>query len=124
MPNRIEHLKKAKHNEDFYSSFNIDETLYRDWVVAGIFYAALHFIDAYYSAENKHFFAHGMRDEWIKNDWRLSKIYFNYRDLKEYRQKASYKIYEFSTQEIKNDILPHLESIKKFLYSLKPSVFA
>lgn len=123
MPDRIAHLKKAQHNEKFYQSFDIEKTPYKDWVVVGIFYSALHFIDAYFSLQNKHPFAHGMRDEWVKDDLRLSQIWPDYRELKEYRQKASYKIHDFSSREIKNDILPLLGSIKDFLQKICPSLF-
>lgn len=118
MPNRDAHLKKAEHNEGFYSSFDIDKTLYKDWIVVGIFYSALHLIEAHFAIENKHPFAHGMRDEWIKSDWRLSKIWPDYRDLKEYRQKASYKNYSFNSREIRTYVLPLLDSIKNFLKAL------
>ena len=118
MPDRIAHLKKAQHNENFYLSFDVEKTPYKDWVVVGVFYTALHFIDSYFALNNKHPFAHGMRDDWVRNDWRLSKIWLDYRDLKEYRQKASYKVYEFSVQEIKNDIFPLLDSIKNYLQKL------
>ena len=120
MPNRTEHLAKAKHNEDFYLSFDIDSTLYKDWVVVGVFYTAVHFIDAHFALLNKHPFAHSMRDEWVKNDWRLSKIWPDYRDLKEFRQKASYKTYNFTSQEIKDEVLPLLATIKHFLQGLPP----
>lgn len=118
MPNRIAHLKKAQHNESFYLSFDVEKTPYKDWIVAGVFYTALHFIDSYFALKNRHPFAHGMRDDWVRDDWRLSKIWLDYRDLKEYRQKASYKVYEFSVQEIKNDIFPLLDSIKDYLQKL------
>lgn len=120
MPSRNEHLGKAKHNENFYLSCDIDKTLYKDWVVAGVFYTALHLIDAHFALSNKHPFAHGMRDDWVRNDLRLSKIWMDYRDLKEFRQKASYKIYNFTSQEIKDEVFPLLDSIKKFLQELPP----
>ncbi len=120
MPNRIAHLKKAQHNEKFYLSFDIEKTPYKDWIVVGVFYTALHFIDSYFALSNKHPFAHGMRDDWVRDDWRLSQIWPDYRDLKEYRQKASYKVYEFNSQEIKNDVLPLLNSIKSYLQKLTP----
>lgn len=122
MPNISDHLKKAKHNEDFYSSFDITKTDYKDWTVVGIFYTALHLVDAYFAQKNVHPFAHGMRDEWVKKDWKLIKIYPDYRDLKEYRQKASYKIYDFKSEEVKNDVIPLLDSIKTFLKNLTPPI--
>jgi hypothetical protein len=118
----IQHIAKARHNEQFYKSLDIDRTMFKDWVVVGIFYTALHFIDAYFSLRDKHPFAHGLRDDWVKNDWKLSAIYPDYRDLKEYRSKASYKFYDFSSQQIKNEVIPLLGSIKEFLRKAEPKL--
>lgn len=123
MPGRTEHIKKAKHNESFYSSLEIDTTPYRDWVVSGVFYTALHLIDAYLATKDVHPFSHGMRDDWVKKNRELEKIWLDYRDLKEFRMKASYKIYEFRSEEIKQDVLPLLSSIRKGLRELSPSLF-
>lgn len=123
MPDQNEHIKKSKHNESFYSSLEIDKTPYKDWIVSGIFYTALHLIDAYLATKNIHPFSHGMRDDWVKKNRELDQIWLDYRDLKEFRMKASYKIYEFSTEEVKQDVLPLLSSIRKGLGSLAPSLF-
>lgn len=123
MPNQDEHIKKAKHNESFYLSLEIDKTPYKDWVVTGIFYTALHLIDAYLAAKNIHSFSHGMRDDWVKKNRELDQIWLDYRDLKEFRMKASYKIYEFSSEEVKQDVLPLLSSIRNGLRNLSPFLF-
>ena len=121
MPNKDAHIKKAQHNEQFYLIFDLDKTIYRDWVVVGVFYTALHLIDAYLATKNIHPFSHGMRDDWVKKTPELDKIWCDYRDLKEFRMKASYKVYEFSSQEIRKDVLPLLNTIKENLHDLQPS---
>jgi len=123
MPDKEAHLKKAKHNERFYASLDTKGTPYKDWVVTGVFYTALHLIDAYLATQNIHPFSHGMRDDWVKKNRELDKVWLDYRDLKEFRMKASYKLYEFSFEEIKQDVLPLLDSIKNNLRGLKPAVF-
>lgn len=50
MPNEKEHLDKAHHNEDFFNHIDINNTMYLDWAVTGLYYAALHYIDAYLAA--------------------------------------------------------------------------
>lgn len=123
MPDQNEHIKKAKHNESFYASLEIDSTPYKDWVVTGIFYTALHLIDAYLATKNIHPFSHGMRDDWVKKNRELDHIWLFYRDLKEFRMKASYKIHEFDAEEVKQDVLPLLSSIRNGLRNLAPSLF-
>ena len=122
MPNKAAHLKKAKHNESFYLSFDLYKTSYRDWIVTGIFYSALHLIDAYLVIKGQHSFSHVTRDDWIKTRRELDMVFFDYRDLKEFRMKASYKCYEFSPDEIKKEVIPLLESIRKNLRLLDPSI--
>lgn len=46
MASEKEHLRKAEHNERFFSEFKIEATPYLDWVVTGIFYSAIHYIRA------------------------------------------------------------------------------
>ena len=123
MPDPFNHVKQAKHNENFYKSFNVEETPYKDWIVTGVFYAALHFIDAYLATKSIHPFSHKMRDDWVKKHRELDLIWLDYRDLKEFRMKASYKVYEFTAQEIRNDVLPLLEAIQSGLKNLAPSIF-
>lgn len=123
MPEQHQHLNKARHNERFYLSFDKDKTPYKDWLVAGVFYTALHLIDAYLATKNIHPFSHKMRDDWVKNNRELEQIWLDYRDLKEFRMKASYKVYEFTSEEICRDVLPLLGSIRKGLQVLAPAVF-
>ena len=129
MPDQQNHLKKSKHNESFYKSFDVDRTPYKDWIVVGVFYAALHLIDAYLATKNIHPHSHGMReremmqDDWVKKNRELDPIWLNYRDLKEFRMKASYKMYEFTAHEIQREVFPLLESIKKDLHNLDPATF-
>ena len=51
---KIKHLSKATHNEDFFKSFNLDDTRFRDWVVVALFYSLLHYYEAYFAMNNKH----------------------------------------------------------------------
>ena len=112
------HLSKALHNEEFFKSFDLDKTKYRDWVIVGIFYTAIHYYEAYFSDSNKHSRTHDIADDWIAEDPKISDTYGDYRELKESRWYASYWSKIFTAQEIRDIILPKLYNIKKSILSL------
>ncbi len=123
MPTKEAHLWQARHNEDFCLSFDIEKTPYRDWVVAAIFYTALHLINAYFSAtKGSPPKTHNERDNWVQKAPELSKIWLDYQDLKKFRRDASYEMRQFSAQEVEKDILPLLNTIKEDLRKLQPSI--
>src|SRR5437762_2448334 len=45
MPGTQDHLDQAQHNEQFFAK--IDPSVNGDWAVTVLFYAALHYVDAY-----------------------------------------------------------------------------
>jgi enterochelin esterase-like enzyme len=124
MPNKKSHIEKARHNTKFYASFDLHETPFKDWVVVGVFYSALHIIDAYLVTKGEHSFSHITRDSWIKNRRELDPVWFDYRDLKELRMQASYKCRAFSADEIKKEVIPLLDSIRNTIQFLDPSIIA
>jgi len=63
MPTQQQHLVQAKHNEDFVNSFDLQTTPYLDWVVTGIYYAALHYVESYLALQGKHPRSDRYRDE-------------------------------------------------------------
>ena len=52
MANKDEHLSQALHNRDFWSSFDLDTAAFNDWVVTGIFYEGVHWVEAYLATYN------------------------------------------------------------------------
>ena len=102
----------------FLDSLGIDTTEFRDWIVVGIFYAAIHYYEAYFARYAKHSPTHGTRDGWIAMDDRIKDTYDDYRELKQHRRQASHGTRNFSPVEIKNSILPKLENIKSKILSL------
>lgn len=115
MPSLTAHLNKAKHNEDFFRSFDLDNTPFLDWVVSGIFYTALHYIDSYLAQKNKHPNTHKDRNDDIRYDPHLPQIFRPYRQLKDDSEGARYRMQKFTPDEIRSQILPQLDSIKNFL---------
>lgn len=121
MPTKDEHLKKAKHNERFFTSLDINTTPFRDWVITGIFYSALHYIRALAA---KHSFANIGRYGEIDN--LLSRlpvfrkhptIYSDYRQLKDDSRAARYEMVALSSSQVIDLRDNEFQRIKSFVLS-------
>jgi hypothetical protein len=106
------HISKASHNEDFWRDTNTESSKYPDWAVVGIFYSAMHYIDAAFAKNNKHLKSHDDADVKIGSHRDLTAIYDSYRKLKDYRWYASYWSKRFSKPDIDSKIIPHFNRIK------------
>lgn len=123
MPNEAEHLRKAIHNENYYLSFDIDNTPYLDWVVNGIFYSAIHYIECYFAKQNHHSQKHAERTSLIRDDDILGKYIFKkYRSLKDDSENGRYHMKSFTPGEIRQYIIPQLSDIKLFLKKYIPQI--
>ena len=60
---KAEHERKAAHNEAFAAAVLAGGDAYLDWVVTGYFYAALHWVDAFFHAQSGGFTSHTKRNE-------------------------------------------------------------
>jgi len=121
MPSSIEHREKAVSNEEF-AEFVLSSGDYLDWVVTGIFYSALHYVDGYLATFNIHprshsdtSFATG-RDTYVNRH--LRQIYLSYRDLKQDSIEARYNMQNFTESQIQNVILPIFNNIKNTIAKL------
>ena len=110
MPTRDEHIRKAKHNESFISSFDLNSTPFLDWVVTAIFYAALHYLDAYLAENNKHPGTHQVRNSLFSKDPNLATLWNSYQDLENDSREARYHMKEFT---------PHRCELRFFLISIQ-----
>lgn len=113
MISQSEHIEKAQHDEDFINSFDASSTPFRDWVVTGIFYAALHYVDSYLASINVHPGNHSVRDRWFREP-ELDPIFFQYRILKDESNLARYDVHQFGQQDVQ-DHLSYLRKIKNHL---------
>ena len=123
MPTRKEHLAKARHNEQFLSFFDINTTPFLDWVVNGIFYSALHYVDSYLAIKGENPGEHGERIGLIQKDPNLGRLFFyDYMSLKDDSEEGRYNMKVFLPDEIRNHILPSLNSIKTHLKTYIPEI--
>lgn len=61
MPKKETHVDQANHNKDFWISVVGSSNLYFDWVVIGMFYEAVHWIEAFLATKNMHSSSHRQR---------------------------------------------------------------
>lgn len=59
MPPRDSHIDQAEHNHEFWNSLN--RTNYPDWVIIGMFYEAVHWIEAQLAVLGYHSRSHNQR---------------------------------------------------------------
>jgi hypothetical protein len=79
-----------------------------------LFYAALHYIDAFLAGKNLHPMNHSIRDEEIEHNGTIADVYHDYRRLKDMSRAARYEIANFGVDSLeiaKN----RLAKIKAFL---------
>lgn len=89
MPGVQTHLEQARHNEAFLQ--RIDSDTYSDWVVTVLFYAALHYVDAYLAKQGHADPGdHDTRDDLIRQfaDTRL--VWREYSRLKSFSRSSRY----------------------------------
>ena len=89
MPTRARHIAQAEHNEDLYRHLGAVSPEYIDWQVTCLFYAVLHYVDAYL-APLVHPATHAERDNWISREAILRIIRPDYRELRSRSEDARY----------------------------------
>jgi len=123
MPNKIEHLSKAEYNENYYQYFDLVNTPYLDWVVNGVFYSALHYIESYLATQNNHPATHADRNAYIREDPNLGRYIFKkYTSLKDDSESGRYYMKSFTPGEIQQFIIPNLYYIKEYLQKYIPQI--
>lgn len=116
--NTQRHLSKATRNEEFWNGLHDSEMNYPDWVVTGVFYSALHYIEAIFATRERHHTSHVRRDSAITNDRDLGSIWRDYRALKDRRLRASYDFQVFTPEEIDRKVIPRFRKVKDHVLKL------
>lgn len=123
MSSEAQHLNKAEYNESFYQSFDLGSTPYLDWVVNGIFYSAVHYIESYLAIQKKHPTTHGQRNADIRDDQNLGRYIFKkFNSLKDDSEAGRYLMKSFSPGEIRQYVIPQLYEIKEYLKKFIPQI--
>lgn len=119
MPDTRVHLDQAEHNERFFGSF--DQTTYSDWAVTVLFYAALHYVDAFLAhAGFKYPGGHHTRDGLVNSVTQLRTISTEYFRLKNRSSSARYYSSRFPAPDVERSRNTDLENIKRHIRGLLP----
>lgn len=88
-------------------------------MVTGYFYSALHWIDAYLVRINKKTDdGHAYRNQLTNTLKELTPISRPYRKLYSYSRNVRYELVEFTALDIRANVVPKLEYIRKYLEKL------
>ncbi len=79
-----------------------------------MFYAALHYVEAYLATKKVHSGSHPVRDSNIHRDTTLRAIYPDYRELKDESRAARYDVAKFSKPDV-DKMQKNLDVIRKLL---------
>jgi hypothetical protein len=94
MPAESEHIRKADHNEALYEEL-ATAGRYVDWETTVLFYAALHYVDAWLSRSGVHPYSHVQRRSLVSRDPVLHRIYGHYARLDDRSRDARYTAVRF-----------------------------
>jgi hypothetical protein len=114
VPNKDEHLKKAQLDETFVGSLDISKPGHLDWAITALFYAGLHYVEAYFATRKVHSPDHRTRDSSIRRDVSIRQIYKDYNELKNFSINARYYMYPFGAADLAS-LQPRLEKIKQVI---------
>ncbi len=118
MPTKEEHLEKAIGNEALGLSMPLDTQTSIDWALVMLFYAAVHYVEAYLALSALHLRSHTTRDSYVGRDSKLKKIFQEYQDLKFYGYNARYEVLGFSASDVKNVAAKAVASVRTHIERL------
>lgn len=120
MPSKAEHVAKAQRNAAFAHSIQLQDQASIDWALIALFYAAVHYIEAYLAIlppqpGGQHVRSHTTRDNWVGRDSNLKRIYSEYRDLKHYGYNARYEMDVFTPSDVTDVATQAINTIQTHL---------
>jgi hypothetical protein len=120
MPNITDHILQAQHNEDFYRA--TDKNAYSDWAMTAVYYAALHYVDAFLARAGMiDPGGHDVRDREMHMRMELRPIVKNYFRLKSRSRSVRYYCTTFSFPELQRSYEDDLTEIRRHLLPLASS---
>ncbi|MBI1927228.1 hypothetical protein HYR99_23675 [Candidatus Poribacteria bacterium] len=117
MPNQAQHEDQAQRNETFFQSLDRTVAVNREWIVTAAFYAALHWIEAYFdNRHGLHFESHRARNDAVTR-FRLP-VWAEYIRLYRASRQARYDLYRFAQQEVEDLINLSYKPVKDFVQNV------
>jgi hypothetical protein len=107
------HINWARQNEEFAKSldpkFNIDA----NWAITAVFYAAVHYVDAYFAARGQRPVDHDEREQKLNRDDFFASVRKIYKELKRLSREARYEMAPYGEKEVRQSqaLLEHIRSL-------------
>jgi uncharacterized protein (UPF0332 family) len=119
MPKKDEHIDWAKHDRDFWTSIDLDNSPYTDWAATGMFYESLHWVEAFLATKGYHSGDHrnGERAMLSLYPSDLAAITADFNDLKKDSETARYDCYKHTAEEARQ-LIPLIDNIKNHISQL------
>jgi hypothetical protein len=118
VPSKGEHVQKADGDANFALALPLTSQPNIDWALIALFYAAMHYIEAYMATKGQHLRSHETRDKMVARDSNLRKIFKEYADLKYYGYVARYEPYQFKATDVTSSAAPQFQTLKTHIASL------
>jgi hypothetical protein len=113
-----EHLAKAEENINFLRSIDLNHPGALAWSITILFYAALHYVEAYFVSKRgfgcKHHFSRATE---IQRDPKINSIFNDYAALENLSREARYDVSCFNEEDLKR-ANTCFENIKSAIESL------
>lgn len=116
-----EHVAKARDNEQFALTLDSSTPCGIEWAVTVRFYAALHYVQAYFAAQNVTFRLHTNRATAIERDSKIKAAHSDYREMQDFSEAARYEVNGIKPGHVRF-IQQCLENIKKIIHDADPRV--
>lgn len=113
MTTKQQHVDQAAHNRAFWSGFDLDSTTFIDWVVTGIFYEGVHWVEAFLATVGEHPQDH--RDRRLamqRHAGRLGATPQDLEVLKTESENARYRCYKHAPSNVRQDLVPLADNIR------------
>jgi len=100
LPTKEQHLEQATRNEKLAAEVLV-HTRYCDWTVTVLFYAAIHYIEAFLAVQRIHCFDHAERSEKVRIIPQLRTIGKQYESLRTTSRQARYQALPITPDDVK-----------------------
>lgn len=119
MPSKDEHVAQANHNRTFWNGFDLGSTPFLDWVVTGLFYEGVHWVEAFLDTRGEHSDDHKKR-LWAmrRNTAAVGSITADLETLKQESENARYRCYKHAPNDISSDLIPLVDKIRSHIQAI------
>lgn len=112
MPPKTTHLAVARDNELLASQLNMDSGAARGWASTITFYAALHYVEAFFSKTGVHSADHRTRDSNLCRHAETMAVYDDFSELKNISTSARYFGQYPTKMDYSIEVVPAFEAVK------------